>query len=122
MILDKSAIMAADDMKRELVEVPEWGGSVYVRMLSGAERDSYEASMLKYGPDGKPVKGQYNMENVRARLVGLCLCDEKGVRLFEDAEIEALGRKSAAALSRVSAVAQKLNGLDTESVAAAEKN
>jgi hypothetical protein len=37
--------------------------------------------------------------------------DEQGNRMFSEADIEALGRKSAAALERVCKVAQALNGI-----------
>jgi hypothetical protein len=111
-ILSKDAILAADDLPRETVSVPEWGGEVLVRTMSGTDRDAFEASLLE--KDGR-------MENVRARLVALTLCDPQGDRLFDDSEIAALGRKSARALDRVFAVAQRLNGIGVEQVDAAKK-
>jgi hypothetical protein len=51
----------------------------------------------------------------------LTLCDATGNRLFEDAEITALGRKSARALDRVFAVAQRLNGIGIEQAETAKK-
>lgn len=111
-ILSKDAILAADDLPRETVNVPEWGGEVLVRTMSGTDRDAFEASLLE--KDGR-------MENVRARLVALTLCDAQGDRLFNDSEIAALGRKSARALDRVFSVAQRLNGIGEEQVDAAKK-
>ena len=111
-ILSKDAILAADDLPRETVSVPEWGGEVLVRTMSGTDRDAFEASLLE--KDGR-------MENVRARLVALTLCDFQGDRLFDDSEIAALGRKSARALDRVFSVAQRLNGIGVEQVDAAKK-
>ncbi len=111
-ILSKDAILAADDLPRETVNVPEWGGEVLVRTMSGTDRDAFEASLLE--KDGR-------MENVRARLVALTLCDLQGDRLFNDSEIAALGRKSARALDRVFSVAQRLNGIGVEQVDAAKK-
>ena len=111
-ILSKDAILAADDLPRETVIIPEWGGEVLVRTMSGTDRDAFEASLLE--KDGR-------MENVRARLVALTLCDSQGDRLFDDSEIAALGRKSARALDRVFSVAQRLNGIGTEQAAAAKK-
>ncbi len=111
-ILTKEAILAADDLPRELVNVPEWGGDVFVRTMTGADRDAFEASLI--GKEGR-------MENVRARLVSLTLCTETGDRLFDDAEVAALGKKSARALDRVFSVAQRLNGIGTEQVEAAKK-
>lgn len=104
-ILTKDAILAADDLPREIVPVPEWGGDVYVRTMSGTDRDAFEASLI--GKEGR-------LENVRARLVSLTLCDEAGSRMFTDSDITALGGKSAQALDRVFAVAQRLNGIGVD--------
>ena len=111
-ILSKDAILAADDLPRETVNVPEWGGEVLVRTMSGTDRDAFEASLLE--KDGR-------MENVRARLVALTLCDLQGDRLFNDSEIAALGRKSARALDRVFSVAQRLNGIGVDQVDAEKR-
>lgn len=111
-ILSKDAILAADDLPRETVHVPEWGGDVFVRTMTGTDRDAFEAGLI--GKDGR-------LENVRARLVALTLCDAAGERVFDDTQIAALGRKSARALDRVFSVAQRLNGIGTEQVDLAKK-
>lgn len=118
MLLDKQAILAAKDHKTSLVEVPEWGGNVLVRTMTGRERDAFEASLAK--GDGKDRKT--DLTNLRARLVGLCLVGEDGQRLFTDAEVEQLGDKNAAALDRVFAVAQQLNGMTAKDVEDLTKN
>ena len=111
-ILTKDAILAADDLPKERVNVPEWGGDVYVRTMTGTDRDAFEASLI--GKDGR-------LENVRARLVSLTICSESGDRLFTDDEIAARGSKSAKALDRLFAVSQRLNGIGAEQVEAAKK-
>ncbi len=45
-ILTKEAILAADDLPRETVLMPEWGGDVYVRTMSGTDRDAFESSLI----------------------------------------------------------------------------
>jgi len=55
-------------------------------------------------------KDKPNLDNVRARFAVLTICDEAGKRLFSDADATKLGAKSAAALDRVFAVSQRLNG------------
>lgn len=104
MILTKDQILSAEDLKREEVDVSEWGGTVLVRMLTGRERDNLEAFWLRSKESG-------NYADARATLVALTACDETGARLFSDADIEALGGKSAAALDRLSDVAQRINRL-----------
>lgn len=111
-ILTKDAILAADDLPKERVNVPEWGGDVYVRTMTGTDRDAFEASLI--GKDGR-------LENVRARLVSLTICSESGDRLFTDDEISSLGNKSAKALDRLFAVSQRLNGIGAEQVEATKK-
>lgn len=106
-LLTRDEILNANDRKLEEVQVPEWGGSVMVRTLSGKERDEYESGIVSV-KDGKAVQ---NYENVRARLVALCVVDEKGVRLFNKADIAALGNKSVAALQRVFNKCQELNAI-----------
>ena len=117
-LLSKTAILTANDLKSEDIEVPEWGGAVRVRSFTGRERDAFEASMVR--GDGKDRK--VDLTNMRARLVGLTVIDETGQRLFTDEEVDLLGAKSGAALDRVFAVAQKLNGLSGADVEELTKN
>lgn len=110
--LKRDDILKVVDQAIELVAVPEWGGEVWVRGLNGAERDKFEASMVQTRGKSQTV----NMANVRARLAAASMCDEGGVRLFADADVDALGQKSAAALQRVFLVAQRLSGIGEEDV------
>ena len=113
-LLSKDAILSAQDRKTEDVEVAEWGGTVRVATMSGSARDKWEAET--YG-DGKP-----KTEDFRARFVALCLVDEEGNRMFTDAEVGELSKKSAAALQRVFAVAQRLNALTADEAEKIEGN
>lgn len=101
-MLSREQILAADDRPREEVEVPEWGGTVLVAAMSGTERDRFEASIVT-------GKGETDLSNMRAKLVAATLVDGDGNMLFSQGDIEALGRKNAAALERVVQVAQRLN-------------
>lgn len=111
-ILSRDQIVGIkDDIKMELVEVPEWGGSLYVRGLTGFERDRFEAEVVDDRKDSKRM----NLTNVRARLVALAVVDENGTRLFKPTDIEWLGQKSAAVLDRIYDVATRLSGIsDTD--------
>ena len=117
-LLSKTAILAAQDLQTEDVEVPEWGGAVRLRSFNGRERDAFEASMVR--GDGRDRR--VDLTNRRARLVGLTVIDESGQRLFTDEEADLLGAKSGAALDRVFAIAQKLNGLSGSDVEELSKN
>ena len=117
-LLTRDDILNASDLARERVEVPEWGGAVLVRALTGRERDAYESSIVH--PNGRAMK--YTLTNMRARLVSLSVIDEAGTRLFSDSDVELLGRKSAAALERVFEAAQRLSGLSAQDVDELVKN
>ena len=105
--LKRDDILAVKDIQVELVPVPEWGGEVYVKGMDGTERDAFEASIVEQ----RGKKTSVNMSNVRAKLAAQTICDENGQRLFNDADVKALGKKSASALQRVFEVAQRLSGI-----------
>lgn len=118
MLLRKEDILNANDFEYEDVDVPEWGGTVRVRTMTGLERDNFEASVFEMrGKDSK-----MNFKNFRAKLCVHCLVDENNNRLFTDAEVEELGKKSAKALERVFTVAQRLNGIGSKEVEELTKN
>lgn len=111
-LLSRSQILDSQDLLTEDVDVPEWGGTVRIRALTGIERDRLEASMM--GKDGRPSAAK--LANFRARLVATCMVDEDEQPVFGTADVAALGAKSAAALERVSNAAQRLSGLSDADV------
>lgn len=98
-LLTKDAILGSNDRKTEEITVPEWGGSVLIKTMSGAERDSFEMA----------ITSGTSKSNIRARFAAAVIVDEKGKRMFTDAEIVKLGEKSASALDRVLEAGQRLN-------------
>lgn len=113
MLLSREQILGADDRSTQDVEVPEWGGSVRVRAISGAERDAYEAGLVQLKSDGSR---KFTLANARSRLVALSIVDEAGARIFDEADVAKLGEKSAVALERVFDVAASLSGLSDDAV------
>lgn len=117
-ILNRAAILAAKAraIKTETVHVPEWEGDVLIRVMTGAERDAYEAEIVgnRAGKDRR-----LNLQNLRAKLVARCLVDEKGAALFnwrDPGDIGALGEMDAAGLDRVFKACQRVNGLSDDDV------
>lgn len=117
-LLTKEQILGADDLPYEDVPVPEWGGTVRVRTLSGMERDAFEGAITEQRGRNVRIKP----ENVRARLVALSVVDEEGQPLFRLSDIKQLGAKSARALDRVWDVARRLSGISNEDVEELAKN
>lgn len=113
-MLDRKQILEAKDIKKETVDVPEWGGKVVVMGMTGKQRDEFEQAIVQ----GKKVK----MSNIRAKLCQVSLVDAAGVLLFSPADITELGNKSAVALDRCFDMASKLSGLSKEDVGELEKN
>lgn len=117
-MLSRDDILNADDRKTEVVPVPEWGGAVTVRSLTGTERDRYEGSMVSYRRNAKgvPEVNAVETDNVRARLASMTIIDADGANLFSEKDVLILGLKSAAALERVFKVAQRLSNLSDADV------
>ncbi|WP_186056812.1 hypothetical protein [Burkholderia gladioli] len=118
-ILSKDAILSADDLKKQVVSVPEWGGDVIVRTMMASERDEFEQSLVTRDDTGKLVA---NTQGAGVRLVALTVVDEGGALLFTQADIEALSRKSSLALARITEVAETLSGIGAKAKEAAAKN
>lgn len=114
-MLTKEQILQADDIVTETVSVPEWGGEIMVRALSGAQIDRLEQEITNARVNGVT-------ENVRARWVARCVIDEKGDRLFDDTEIVHLGKKSGAVLDDIFDVCMRINGRGEKYIRELEKN
>lgn len=110
--LSAADILNANDEVIEKVDVPEWGGHVYVRSLTGHERDAFEESII----EGRGKNRNVNMRNLRAKLVAAATVDSNKKRLFDAAQVDALGKKNSRALDRVFEKAQELSGLRDEDV------
>jgi hypothetical protein len=110
--LSRAEILAAINLPRETVYVPELAGSVLVQGMSGAQRDAWEASLV----EGRGKKRRMNTVNIRAKLVAQCCIDEQGARLFTDADMETLGETRVDVLNRLFNVAQRLSGVSDDDV------
>ena len=120
-VLTAGDILAAEDMQREWSATAEGGDEntgVYVRVLTGKERDDFEdAVTIRKGRDTR-----VSYDNLRAQLVARACVDEGGQNIFTADQIEALGQKNARALDRIFMAAQRLSGLTTEDMAELAKN
>lgn len=109
-LLNRSQALTHPDMECETVDVPEWGGSIRLRVFAGFQRDRWTASL--YGADGK-----LNVENIQARLIALCAVDEHGRPMFSgERDISELSRRSAVVLDRLFEVAVRINKLGPKDV------
>ena len=104
-ILARDAILSVVDYKIKQVEVPEWNGSVCIRVLNGHEREKLETLMAKFEKDKE------RNEYYGGILLSLSICDEDGNRLFTEKDVDALAKKSGNALSRIIKEVMEINNL-----------
>jgi len=90
---------------------------VFVRQMSGRERDTFEQSILKEVKNEKGDVTGYDRSLVdfRAKLAVVTLCDEKGNSLLKPEDYEMLSlNMSARRLEKIVNEAQKLNAITEE--------
>jgi hypothetical protein len=107
MSLNKHAILACHDLPLKEVVVPEWGGSVFLRTFSVGEGIALEAAKKDRADD--QVVGLY---------LAFALGDSEGRRLFTEADLDELYKKSPKVLVRLfhEAVALNQMGEDDDEV------
>jgi hypothetical protein len=123
-LLDRSLLLK----KEELQIVPVDLGKdefVYVRQMTGRERDTFEQSLIKEVKDneGNSISYERSLQDFRAKLAVCTLCDEKGNSLLEPGDYTQLSMAmSAARLEKIVNEAQKINKISEEDKEALTKN
>lgn len=115
MLLSAQQILGAS-FKYKDVPVPEWGGDVRVRVMSGLAREKFERIQ------SDSLKNNQKIDNLRERIMIATVCDEQGNMLLGEEHIEVLSSKDWTSLDEVFRAALELNGMLSNSVDDAEKN
>jgi len=115
-LLDKGAIfdIAEQGFKMTVVPVPEWGAGYEVRV-----RELSAEEFQKVGLDMSGSEGQAQVTRAldfTYDVVAWCVVDDKGQRVFEDADRKALREKGKrasfyAGLARIANAVYELSGL-----------
>lgn len=100
------------------VPVPELGGSVFVKGMTAKDRSRFETQFQLSSGKSNTRK----MKEIRERLVIACLCDEEGVLLLQDSDVDAVGSQPAAVIERIVEAAQKVCGMSNDDVEDLAKN
>jgi hypothetical protein len=116
MVLSRDSILAVSDLPVEEVQVPEWGGSVFVRSMNGLERAKLEA----FGQ--ADLKRSHDKQRFRQYVACLLASDESGNRLFTDDDLELLAEKSGSAVDRIAMAGMKLNKYTSDDIEELEGN
>lgn len=110
----REQIRSVNDIEIVPVEVPEWKSTVYVKTMTGEERDHFEeSSLVKKGKNR-----EMTLRNIRARLVVMSVVTgpDNPTHVFTPNDIDWLTKKSSRALDRVYEAAAKLNGITASDV------
>lgn len=97
-------LRSRQDRKPHRFEVPEWGGDVFIRVLSAQDQMA-----LAEGSDTESDKTRMPIRVLLASLV-----DEEGSRLFNDEDFDELAQEDFTIILRVFSESAKLNGLSTK--------
>jgi hypothetical protein len=117
-VLTRDDILAQPDaqhLPREEVVLPHWDGKVYVRTLSGLERDDLEQAIADHG-------GIRGMRHVKAFIAARCVVDADGNRLFNDDDAPKLAEKDSRPLQLIMTRASRLNGFTRADIDDLAKN
>lgn len=91
----RDQILEADDLKSEVVDVPEWGVRIEVRSMNGRDRAKALGKMASAG-------GTPDLVAAYAHLTIASAYDpETGERIFTDSDVDSLLAKSGAVLERI---------------------
>ena len=98
-------------IKREPLYVEELGGDIYVRGMSGKEKDKLEEKWrIKKGRKA----GQLDLSNYRAARVCRVVVDEQGNPLLNDQDIDWVGDLPSGVHDRIINKCEELSGSDAE--------
>jgi hypothetical protein len=110
-LLGRDALLAKEEL--EIVKVDfDNGDFVYVRQLTGHERDVFEQSLIKKQRDkkGTIIGYEQSTEDYKAKIAVLSLCDAEGKVLLRPEDYIQLSRNmSAKRLEAIASKAQEIN-------------
>lgn len=112
----RDQILNTQDIPKESVTVPEWGVTLEMRGMTGAERTRIMDLAMDAG-------GQLNLQSIYPEIViSTCFDAETGEKIFAPEDRDALLSKSANALDRVALVGMRLSGFTQEAADDAGKD
>jgi hypothetical protein len=114
--LTKELIKNANDVKMELVEVPEWGGKMYIKSLSAIEREELRKEI------GEGSDKEMDLVKVQMKMLSLTIVGEDKTRLFNEDDMLWLKEKSAVVMDRLFLISQKMAGLGADATEEIAKN
>ncbi len=114
-LLDREGLLNKEELQIEKLDLDK-GDSVYLRQMTGRERDRFDQSLTRSVKDrAGNTTYERNLSDFRAKLAVNTLCDEDGKLLLNDKDIPTLSQNmSAARLERIVTKAQEMNKITEE--------
>lgn len=125
LFLNKEALLAKPKLAIKEVELSD--GIVFVREMTGYEKDQWEQTLVKAAPNGNLQGGApkmtYDLTSYRAKLAVATVCDEEGNLLFAMNEAVLLSKSlKASDLEKIANTAQEINAVSEKDKEAMLKN
>ena len=108
-MLTADQILEIDDQNFKKVSVQKWGGHVYIKVMSAADRDEFEQKIIKAQGDGF-------LKHLRATFLQMCLCNKNGKLLFTKDQIEQLSQKSSEVIDKLWVIARAHNAVSDDDI------
>ena len=126
-ILTRDQILGANDTKREKVNVPEWGGDLWVQSLNGHEKARYQQITTSMRQVSRAVPGTGKKGSARQTeaeliaeldtsqatiyLVAVGAVDADGIKFFGEGMMDEVGELNAEVLEYLAGKILDLSGL-----------
>jgi len=122
-MLSRNEIINAKDCKTTQIDIPEWGGAIYLRKWTGKDRSMFWSKSIRASEAGAEVNWDTLFDN-QVLVVAMSLCDEEGNKLFttSDEDLAILSAKDGDVLQRLYTASIELNGMTAKSTEEAAKN
>lgn len=101
------------------INIPEWGGKFFIKMLGGDERDEYDELVASMRDDEGELK---SMAGLKADLTVKVLYNEKGEQVFKPEDAEEVNKLPSVTIEKIFNKATRFCHLDEKSVEEDIKN
>jgi len=120
----RNKILGANDIKKEIVTIADWGVDVEIRGMTGTQRAEVvtAATVREKNDDGEISVFQDQALLYPLLIIASVFDPETGEKVFGDADRDAIGGKSAGVLEDVALVCCRLSGITPGEIKAIRKN
>lgn len=111
--LTREQIVAINDVMITEIDVPEWGGSVYIKPLSVEQRDAFTDLVMN-------AEGKIDSKGFQVKMLLFALVNEQGNRIFTNEDEEFLNKKSTKVIDFLFKKVQQLSGMGDNAITEAK--